>query len=109
MLQKRRNERLHGEIDVLAFSRRERLCVRGKRRRRRCNATLEITLLTEGLEWREIGAIGRAGAQPRPAAGMAANVPGKARQMINYPLGVPDYLAQWREAKQSGYAGFDIR
>jgi len=40
---------------------------------------------------------------------MAANVPGKARQMINYPLGVPDYLAQWREAKQSGYAGFDIR
>jgi cation diffusion facilitator CzcD-associated flavoprotein CzcO len=40
---------------------------------------------------------------------MAANVPGKARQMINYPCGVPDYLAQWREAKQAGYVGFDVR
>jgi len=40
---------------------------------------------------------------------MAANVPGKARQMINCPCGIPDYLAQWHEAKQAGYAGFDIR
>jgi cation diffusion facilitator CzcD-associated flavoprotein CzcO len=40
---------------------------------------------------------------------MAANVPGKVRQMINYPRGMPDYLAQWREAKEAGYAGFDIR
>ena len=40
---------------------------------------------------------------------MAANVPGKARQMINYPFGIPDYLAQWREARLAGYVGFDIR
>jgi cyclohexanone monooxygenase len=40
---------------------------------------------------------------------MAANVPGKARQMINYPAGIPDYLARWQEAKAAGYAGFAIR
>jgi cyclohexanone monooxygenase len=40
---------------------------------------------------------------------MAANVPGKARQMINYPAGIPDYLARWAESKGAGYAGFDIR
>ena len=40
---------------------------------------------------------------------MAANLPGKARQMINYPCGMPDYLAQWREAKQAGYVGFEVR
>lgn len=40
---------------------------------------------------------------------MAANVPGKARQMINYPMGLPDYLTRWAEAKSAGYAGFDIR
>jgi hypothetical protein len=33
---------------------------------------------------------------------MAANVPGKAQQMIKYPCGIHDYLAQWREAKQPG-------
>lgn len=40
---------------------------------------------------------------------MQANIPGKARQMINYPLGIPDYLAQWREVEKAGYSGFDIR
>ena len=40
---------------------------------------------------------------------MAANVPGKARQMINYPMGIPDYLNRWAESKSAGYAGFDIR
>ncbi len=29
--------------------------------------------------------------------------------MINYPCGMPDYLAQWREAKQAGYVEFNIR
>jgi cyclohexanone monooxygenase len=40
---------------------------------------------------------------------MSANMPGKARQMINYPMGIPDYLAQWRESEKAGYAGFEIR
>ncbi len=39
---------------------------------------------------------------------MSANMPGKVRQMINYPMGIPDYLAQWRTSAQAGYAGFDI-
>lgn len=38
---------------------------------------------------------------------MANNIPGKARQMINYPIGMPDYLDQWRLSKEAGYAGFD--
>ncbi|MGE0373232.1 MAG: hypothetical protein AB7Q01_15295 [Gammaproteobacteria bacterium] len=39
---------------------------------------------------------------------MSANMPGKVSQMINYPMGIPDYLAQWRASAQAGYAGFDI-
>jgi cyclohexanone monooxygenase len=39
---------------------------------------------------------------------MNTNVPGKARQMINYPMGMPDYLDQWRQSKAAGYAGFVI-
>lgn len=37
---------------------------------------------------------------------MASNIPGKAAQMINYPIGMPDYLAQWQQVKTAGYAGF---
>lgn len=40
---------------------------------------------------------------------MQANMPGKARQMINYPMGIPDYLAQWQVSAEAGYAGFDLR
>ena len=39
---------------------------------------------------------------------MAANVPGKPRQMINYPRGMPDFLAQWREARDRGYAPLQL-
>lgn len=39
---------------------------------------------------------------------MSANIPGKVRQMINYPAGIPDYLERWRESKAAGYAGFSI-
>ena len=39
---------------------------------------------------------------------MSANVPGKARQMINYPRGIPDYLQQWREVKARGYGDFRL-
>src|SRR5262245_51038084 len=70
LLQKRGNKRLHGEIDMLAYSSRQRLRVSSKRCHSRSNATLKITLLTEGFEWREIWAIGRTRAQPRPATGM---------------------------------------
>ena len=37
---------------------------------------------------------------------MSANMPGKVRQMINYPRGMPDYLAQWQAARAEGFAGF---
>lgn len=40
---------------------------------------------------------------------MQANIPGKTRQCINYPLGMPDYLAQWRNSADANYLGFDIR
>lgn len=40
---------------------------------------------------------------------MANNIPGKAAQMINYPLGMPDYLEQWRQVKADGYRGFELR
>lgn len=37
---------------------------------------------------------------------MSANIPGKTRQMINYPIGMPDFLEQWRQAVERDYAGF---
>ena len=40
---------------------------------------------------------------------MSANIPGKKAQMINYPIGIPDYLEQWAIAKASGFDGFDLR
>lgn len=40
---------------------------------------------------------------------MANNIPGKKAQMINYPIGMPDYLEQWAIAKASGFEGFDLR
>ena len=39
---------------------------------------------------------------------MASNIPGKPKQMINYALGMPDYLAQWAQVKEAGYAGFEL-
>src|SRR5262245_37314705 len=43
LLKKRGNKRLHGEIDMLAYSSRQRLRVSSKRRHSRSNATLKIT------------------------------------------------------------------
>ncbi len=40
---------------------------------------------------------------------MASNIPGKTAQMINYPIGMPDYLEQWAMVKAADYAGFDLR
>ena len=37
---------------------------------------------------------------------MSANIPGKTRQMINYPIGMPDFLEQWRQTVERDYAGF---
>ena len=37
---------------------------------------------------------------------MASNIPGKAAQMINYPIGMPDYLEQWQQIKAADYTGF---
>lgn len=39
---------------------------------------------------------------------MANNVPGKAAQMINYPIGMPDYLEQWKLVKADKYRGFEL-
>lgn len=40
---------------------------------------------------------------------MSNNIPGKKAQMINYPLGMPDYLAQWELEKAAGYGGFVVK
>lgn len=40
---------------------------------------------------------------------MANNIPGKAAQMINYPIGMPDYLEQWSQVKAADYRGFELR
>jgi hypothetical protein len=47
---------------MLTDTRRQCPRVRRKGSRRRSNATLKITLLTEGFQWREIWAIRCAGA-----------------------------------------------
>ena len=36
------------------------------------------------------------------------NIPGKVRQLINYPGGIPLFLEKWRDSKNAGYAGFKI-
>jgi len=39
---------------------------------------------------------------------MGANIPGKTRQMLNYPGGLPTYLTKWEESAAKDYAGFTI-
>jgi cation diffusion facilitator CzcD-associated flavoprotein CzcO len=39
---------------------------------------------------------------------VGANIPGKPREMLNYPAGLPAYLAKWRECIEAGYKGFDM-
>ena len=39
---------------------------------------------------------------------VGANIPGKPREMLNYPAGVPTYLTKWSECVDSGYLGFDM-
>jgi cation diffusion facilitator CzcD-associated flavoprotein CzcO len=39
---------------------------------------------------------------------MSTNIPGKKAQMINYPIGMPDYLEQWATVKASGFRGFEF-
>ncbi len=38
---------------------------------------------------------------------MGANIPGKQRQMLNYPS-VPDYMAQCNQSAAQGYTGFEL-
>ena len=37
---------------------------------------------------------------------MAANIPGKKREILNYPGGLPDYIQRFRQAAENGYTGF---
>jgi cyclohexanone monooxygenase len=39
---------------------------------------------------------------------MGANIPGKPRQLLNYPGGLPLYLAKCAECAEAGYAGFAL-
>jgi cyclohexanone monooxygenase len=39
---------------------------------------------------------------------MGANIPGKPRQLLNYPGGLPLYLRKCAECAEAGYAGFDL-
>ena len=40
---------------------------------------------------------------------MGANVPGKPRQLLNYPGGLPLYLEKCQECADQGYSGFRLR
>jgi cyclohexanone monooxygenase len=39
---------------------------------------------------------------------MGANIPGKPREMLNWPGGLQLYLAACRESAASGYRGFEL-
>ena len=39
---------------------------------------------------------------------VGANVPGKPREMLNYPGGLPQYLQRWKDCAAEGYSGFAI-
>jgi len=39
---------------------------------------------------------------------MGANIPGKPRQLLNYPGGLPLYLARCAECAEAGYTGFRL-
>lgn len=39
---------------------------------------------------------------------VGANIPGKKRQMLAYPGGLPQYLNRWDDAIQNDYAGFEF-
>ena len=39
---------------------------------------------------------------------MGANIPGKPREMLNYPAGLPSYFEKWRECQAKGYEGFNL-
>lgn len=36
------------------------------------------------------------------------NIPGKPRESLNFPLGLPTYLAKFKESVDNGYAGFKL-
>lgn len=37
-----------------------------------------------------------------------ANIPGKANESLNFPLGLPTYIAKFKESAANGYAGFAL-
>jgi hypothetical protein len=39
---------------------------------------------------------------------MGANVPGKPREMLMYPAGLPKYLEEFRTCVKEGYRGFNF-
>ena len=39
---------------------------------------------------------------------MGANIPGKPRQLLNYPGGIPLYLEKCHECASNGYEGFEL-
>ena len=39
---------------------------------------------------------------------MGANIPGKQREMLMYPGGLPRYLEEFKASKDKGYAGFRL-
>ena len=40
---------------------------------------------------------------------MGANVPGKPREMLMYPGGLPSYLEAFEKSRDSGYSGFILK
>jgi cyclohexanone monooxygenase len=58
--------------------------------------------------WREhVAEVAEATLFPRADSWyMGANIPGKPREMLNYPAGLPTYLQAWKDSKEAGYDGF---
>jgi cation diffusion facilitator CzcD-associated flavoprotein CzcO len=70
-------------------------------------ARIEATSAAEEA-WREhVSELANATLFPRADSWyMAANIPGKPREILNYPGGLPTYLQKCKESAEKGYEGF---
>ncbi len=75
-----------------------------------CQSGLTRIEATSAAEeaWREhVSELANATLFPRADSWyMAANIPGKPREILNYPGGLPTYLQKCKESAEKGYEGF---
>jgi cation diffusion facilitator CzcD-associated flavoprotein CzcO len=71
--------------------------------------TIEATPQAEDAWRRQVQLIGDATLFPKADSWyMGANIPGKPRELLNYPGGVPKYAAICSECAADGYSGFTL-